>query len=309
MKKISVIFIIGMIFSWAGYFMVSKWGVNTIGSPYVTGMLLRGAALIFLTVYMLVNGKLKELFKVKSYWFILLLIGLLGFLLDTFANIGFKYSSLSTGTALLKVDILMANFVSAVIFKDKLNKFDWLFSLIMLAGVLLVLGVDFKNFRPNWYDLFFILSAAAVTANAFIIKGFQKKYQVSNEVIAYYNNFTVFIAFSVAALITKDAWALKGVDYSGWFLPLVALGGLAQMFIYICYYYNLKKYPVWLVKVLLLFVPIVSAVAGILIFNDKLTAGKIIGIIIVLFGALGIIFLQKNKSKGAQNVQINNEQG
>ncbi len=306
MKKTSIVFIVGMVLSWSSYFLISKWGVGLTGSPYVTGMLLRGAALVFLTLVMLVEGKLKDLLKIKPFWLMLLLIGVLGFMLDTFANIGFKYSSVSTGTALLKTDILMANFVSAIIFKDKLTKYDWMFSLVMLCGVLLVLGVDFKAVTFNWFDVFFLLSAAAVTTNAFIIKRTQKKYEVSNEVIAYYNNLTVFILFVAASLLTGDFAVLGGIGYGGWFIPLVLAGGLAQTLIYVCYYHNLRKYPVWLVKVLLLFVPVISSVAGIIIFKESMTVMKLIGIAVVLSGAAGIIIMQKNKTKGAENVQVNN---
>lgn len=305
MKKNSSIFaIIGMILAWSGYFLLSKWGVVSTGSVYLAGMLLRGAALVFLTIYILAKGEVRELFKIKNCWYILLIIGILGFLLDLFANIGFKYSSVSTGTALLKTDILMANLAAAVIFKDKLNKFDWLFTFVMLAGVMLTLGLDFRNFAFNPYDLFFILSALAVTANAFLIKGAQQKFQLKSDVIAYYNNLIVFAAFTAASIISSDTGTLSNISIDGKFILLVAAGGIAQSLIYICYYYNLNRYPVWFVKVLLLFVPAVSAVAGVLLYNETLTIAKIIGITAVVLGACGIIIVQKNKRKGVENVKI-----
>lgn len=306
MKKINVIFIIGMILSRVGYFLVSKWGVGLTGSPYVTGMLLRGGTFVLMTLLLLFTGKFKELFKIKQFWFMLIIIGCLGFLVDVFANIGFKFSTVSKGSALLRTDVLMANFISVLILKERLNKFDWLFSVVMFVGVLLVLGINFTNIMFNPYDLFFILSAAAVTINAYIIQKTQKKYQADNDVIAYYNNLIVVIAFTVASLVTSDYKILIAIDSGGWFIPLVLAGGMAQMLVYIFYYGNLKKYPVWFIKIVLLFVPVVSAVAGILVFNDVLTVINIIGIVIVLIGAFGIIIVQKNKKRGVENVQINN---
>jgi threonine/homoserine efflux transporter RhtA len=51
-------------------------------------------------------------------------------------------------------------------------------------------------------------------------------------------------------------------------------------------------------------VPAVSAVAGVLLYNETLTIAKIIGITAVVLGACGIIIVQKNKRKGVENVKI-----
>ena len=103
-----------MVLVWAGYYLASKYLVGLTGSPYLTGMLLRASALVIYTLILLISGGLSELVKIKRVWHILLIIGVLGFALDLFANIGFKYSSASTGTALLKLDVLMTNATSAI---------------------------------------------------------------------------------------------------------------------------------------------------------------------------------------------------
>lgn len=295
MKKTDLFPIVGMIVAWAGYYIASKWAVGYTSSPFLAGMLLRLAALVLLTVYVIAKKEFKTLFNIKNCWLILLVIGVLGFLLDTFANIGFQKSSVATGTVLLKLDILMANIISAVIFKDRLSKGDWLCSLVMLGGVLLVLGLDFGGMKFNVYDLFFVLSALAVTINAFVIKKAQKNYKTKSIVIAYYNNLVVLILFTVTALITGDMANIAGINADGKFFALVAAGGLGQSLIYIFYYYNLERYPVWLVKILLLFVPIVSAFIGIIAFGEELTAMKIIGMALVIAGGAGIIMIQKRK--------------
>ncbi|MDD4315882.1 MAG: DMT family transporter [Clostridia bacterium] len=302
MKKSDIIFIAGMIGAWATYYLLSKWAVEYTSSPFVAGMLLRLAALAVLTVYVIATGQLKSLLNIKSSWLILLVIGILGFLLDTFANIGFQKSSVSTGTVLLKLDILMANLISTFILKDKLTKGDWLCSAVMLVGVVFVLGVDFTSVKFNWYDLFFILSALAVTINAFVIKKAQKDYKVKSITIAFYNNLVVLLLFAAMSLVTGDVAKLGGIKTGTTFFALVAVGGLAQSLIYVFYYRNLEKYPVWLVKILLLFVPIVSCVAGVLIFGEVLTAMKIAGMALVIAGGAGIIIIQKRKMRNKEGI-------
>ena len=187
----------GMVIAWSIYYAVSKIMVDATASPYAAGFLLRMGALVFLTAQLCATGNFMELFRQGRTVVILIVIGVFGFLLDLFANLGYAGGSLSTGTALLKTDVLMVNIATVLIYKKKLYPSDWAGTFVMLAGVLLVLGVDFSGFALNVYDLFFILSALCVTANAFIIKAAQEKYKKDSDSISYYNNFVVLLLFAV----------------------------------------------------------------------------------------------------------------
>ena len=274
----------GMIVSWSVYYAASKVLVGAAGSPLTAGFLLRAAALVFLTAQLLLDGSFARLFHQGKAVKILLLIGLFGFLLDLFANLGYARGSLSTGTALLKTDVLMVNLVTVILYKKKLYLSDWLGTLVMLLGVLLVLGVDFGSMRLNPYDLFFLLSAGCVTANAFIIKKAQEKYHEDADMISYYNNFVVLLLFGLSAGISGD---LGKTDWTGigplWWL--VILGGLAQTGIYFFYYRNLKSHEVWEVKLALLLMPVLSCFIGLAFLGEEMTGMKALGIAVVLLGA------------------------
>ena len=282
----------GMILSWSIYYAASKVLVGETGSPLLAGFLLRTAALVFLTVQLLLDGSFTRLFHQGKAVKILLMIGVFGFLLDLFANLGYAGGSLSTGTALLKTDVLMVNLVTVILYKKKLYASDWLGTCIMLLGVLLVLGVDFGSMRLNGYDLFFLLSAACVTANAFIIKRAQDRYHEDADMISYYNNFVVLLLFGTTAAATGDlggfAWERLGKLW--W---LIALGGLAQTGIYFFYYRNLKQHEVWVVKLALLLMPVLSCFIGVFFLEEELTTRKMLGILIVLAGAA--VLLQRGR--------------
>ena len=277
-----------MILSWSVYYAVSKIMVSATGSPLLAGFLLRSFALVFLTAQLLADGSLSRLIRRGKALLILIVIGVFGFLLDLFANLGYAGGSLSTGTALLKTDVLMVNFASVLIYRKRLYPSDWLGTAVMLAGVLLVLGVDFGEMRLHPTDLFFILSALCVTANAFIIKAAQEKYREDADTISYYNNFTVLFLFSIGALVSGD-FKMSAFGTVPGFWWLAALGGLAQTGIYFFYYRNLKKYEVWVVKLYLLLMPVVSCFIGAVFMNEALTAKKLLGIGIVLAGAAVIL--------------------
>ena len=278
----------GMVVSWSIYYAVSKIIVDATGSPLLAGFLLRTAALVFLTVQLLLDKSFARLFHQGKAVFILLLIGVFGFLLDLFANLGYAGGSLSTGTALLKTDVLMVNLATVILYHKKLYVSDWLGTAIMLGGVLLVLGVDSGGMELHVTDLFFLLSAACVSANAFIIKAAQEKYHEDADMISYYNNFVVLVLFGGSAAMMGDIRpAAMGTIPGFWWL--VALGGLAQTGIYFFYYRNLKHFEVWLVKLYLLLMPVLSCFIGVFFLNEELTVKKLLGILVVLAGAAVIL--------------------
>ncbi len=285
--------IAGMVIAWTIYYAVSKYMVDRTGSPYAAGFLLRAAALVFLTVQLAVTGGFRDLFRQGKATVILVIIGVFGFLLDLFANLGYANGgSLGTGTALLKTDVLMVNLLTVAIYRKRLYATDWIGTLLMLAGVLLVLGLDFKEltFRPT--DLFFIASAACVTANAFIIKAAQGRHGQKADTISYYNNFVVLLLFALFAVSRGDLAALKPSETPGfwWF---VLLGGLAQTGIYFFYYRNLKHHEVWIVKLWLLLMPVLSCIVGVLFLGEEPTVWKLVGIGVVLLGAVIILLREK----------------
>ncbi len=279
--------VIGMVVSWSIYYAVSKIVVNATGSALLAGFLLRTAALVFLTLQLTADRNFKRLFhQGKAVW-ILILIGIFGFLLDLFANLGYMHGSLSTGTALLKTDVLMVNLATVIIYHKRLYISDWLGTLVMLLGVLLVLGVDFAGMTFHVTDLYFILSAACVSVNAFIIKAAQEKYREDADMISYYNNFVVLVLFGTSAALHGDFHLPSTLPAGFWWL--VALGGLAQTGIYFFYYRNLKHFEVWLVKLYLLLMPVLSCFIGVFFLKEELTAKKLLGILVVLAGAAVIL--------------------
>ena len=292
--------IAGMVVAWSVFYAVSKGLVDLTGSPFAAGFLLRASALVFLTAQLLADGQFRELFHQGRAALLLAVIGVFGFLLDLFANLGYAGGTLSTGTALLKTDVLMVNLITVAVYRQKLYLSDWLGSLVMVLGVLLVLGLDVRTltFRPA--DLFFLLSALCVTVNAFLIKGAQEKHGRTTDSIAYYNNLTVLVLFALFALARGDLKALRPAAIPH-FWGLVLLGGLAQTCIYFFYYRNLKRHEVWAVKLWLLLMPVVSCLIGVLFLQETLTVRKVLGIAVVLLGAALILLRGKLNTRKTED--------
>lgn len=283
---------------WGSYYVASQKAVEGL-SVFSVGILIRFITMLLLTIVMWRKRQLVLLFQTKGVLRRLLLIGLLGFLLDLTAFIGLTLSPAGSGTALLKCDIIFVNLISVMIYKEKFTKRDWLFTFIMLFGVFMVMGIDFSQLSfHGGGEIFFVLSALFVSINAFVIKSVQKdkKNPMEDNVIAFYNNFVTMILFFVSSLIMGTLGQLKHLAENKSTLIATIIAGLGQTLVYIVYYYNLRRYPVWIVKVFNLLMPIVSAIISFVLFKETMEKNQYIGMVVVLLGALGILIEQKKKA-------------
>ncbi len=185
-----------------------------------------------------------------------------------------------------------------LVYKERFTALDWGLSLVMLLGVFLVLEIDFSHLDLfNVGNVFFILSALFVSINAFLIKEVQHHptHPAGDGTIAYYNNLITLVLFSLAALVTRQVGELGRIAGNGGLALALLLSGVGQTLIYIVYYYDLRHEPVWLVKVILLLMPLVAAVLGLLLFGDGMSAVQMAGFAIVLTGALFILLTHSRR--------------
>jgi len=284
---------------WGCYYVASQQAVSYM-SVFTVGVIIRIITFCLLTARILLRHEIDDLIHVKGIWPKLLLIGCLGFLLDLTAFIGLSLTSAGSGTALLKCDILFINLISVLIYKHKFSVLEWLYTFVMLFGVMLVMGIDLKEFRiGNIGNVFFILSALFVSINAFVIKSVQldKQNPAKDDVVAYYNNVVAMILFIVTACGTKTIGQIITLKNNPSLMSTLLSAGIGQTLVFMVYYYNLRRYPVWLVKVFLLLMPVVAAVLGYVLFSDTMNLMQFAGMIVVLAGALGILMEQKQKRR------------
>lgn len=280
---------------WGSYYVASQCLVGYT-SVFTAGIGIRFLTMVFLTAGMWKRRELGKLLFVRGTVQRLLLIGTLGFLLDLTAFIGLSMSSAAGGTALLKCDVLIVNFLSMIIYRQKFTWKIWGCTFVMLLGVFLVMGIDIADFQirdPG--NIFFLLSAFFVSLNAFVIKSVQLDSccPLSDSVVAYYNNFITMVYFAAASLFMGTADEIVRA-FAGWkSISALLLAAVGQTFIYIVYYHNLRNYPVWIVKTFLLLMPPVSACISFVLFQERLSSGQYFGIAVLIAGALGILSEQK----------------
>ena len=280
---------------WGTYYVASQKLVG-FTSSFTSGLSIRFVVMLALIVIMAKRGELGLLWKTEGVRARLVMIGTLGFLLDWTAFLGLSMSSAATGTALLKCDVLMVNIISVIVYKQKFTWKAWVCTFVMLFGVFMVMGIDFTNFKiaePG--NIFFLLSALFVSINAFVIKSVQldKKNPICDDVVAFYNNFITMIFFTAASLIAGTVKEVQNIFTDKYVALALLFAAAGQTLVYVVYYHNLRNYPVWLVKVFLLFMPIVSTIITFVLFGEHMVGKQYIGMAVVILGALGILMQQK----------------
>jgi len=286
---------------WGSYYVASHEALRFL-STFPVGIVIRFLTMILLTAIMWRKKELGSLFRVKGVLKRLICIGVLGFLLDATAFIGLSMASAGLGTVLLKCDILFVNLISVFVYRQKFTPFDWTATFVMLFGVVLVLGIDPADFDlANAGNLFFVLSALFVSINAFVIKSVQLDpvNPVSDDVVAYYNNFVTMLLFTLTSCLTGEAAQLALIPKNSYLVGALLLSGLGQTLIYVVYYYNLRRFPVWQVKIFLLLMPIVSALISFALFGDTMSGIQYLGMAVVLLGAVSIL-VEQHRQEGKQ---------
>lgn len=281
-----------LVIVWGSYYVANKLALTKF-SVVFTGVFIRFFVLLIMLLYMGLRKELKTIFKTKYVFARLVLIGLLGFLLDFTAFLGFKYSTASKGAILLRSDVLFSSLISFFL-GEKFYLIDIVLTVMMLVGVFMVSGLSIYNFSFNFADIFFLLSALFISINAFVIRGVQndKENRVSDNVIAFYNNFFTMIFFLIffGKDMKIDEFAFLGSNLTTMGLLLASVG---QFLIYIVYYYTLRIFPVWLVRSSLLLMPVYVSLFSFIFLNERLSMIQILGMATILLCALGLIINQK----------------
>jgi drug/metabolite transporter (DMT)-like permease len=189
----------------------------------------------------------------------------------------------------------MANAMTIVIYRFRFGKLDWFFTVTILVGVCLVLGVNPHDLHFQPFDVFFVLSAFFVTLNAFLIQHVQCRHGTSNTVIAYYNNLFTLLIFS-AVTGAAGLWGeLAEIGRNRELLAILILGSAAQTLIYVFYYKCLARLPVYLIKILLLFIPVFTMLFNVGVMGRSLTFMHLAGSFLVLGSAFGVLYFGRNR--------------
>lgn len=278
-------------FIWSTYYISSNY-LNSRLDMFVSGAIIRAITLLILLIFLGFTGQWWKLKIPKSSLLRLLLIGVLCFVLDGTAFIGFMHCSSSEGTALLKADIIFILIMTAISDHKLPSLKNALLSLFMLLGIFVLVDTGARgSYFSGVYSWFFIASAFAASCNAFLVKGTQKRFpQITDMAIAVYNLLFSGICFLIVSICSGAFFAeIAECAYEVDLITASIISGALDAGLFVIYYSSLRRFSVWLVKIFLLTMPAISSLISLLLFGDTLALQELIGITIICVGALLIM--------------------
>lgn len=274
-----------MVISWSFYYILDNSLITAVQSPYLVGLLLRLGTFFTMTAIFALSKRLKWVFQIQGWFAKAFLIAAVAFLFDFLINIGLQYSSASSGTALLKTEILFVFLLDAFIRKKRLSPTEYILSILMVAGVVLIVTGGRSTFDA--WSILFVISALLNSICAFEIKKIQADYSIDSYQIAYFNNVVSLILYAIITMLFVKEWhslPMKNLNFSQLILCV-----LCQTLLMLTYYKALKITQVWIVKVVQLAIPILTIFIQRFFCGETLGICQNIGIVLSLASALFLI--------------------
>lgn len=286
-----------MVVSWTIYYILCDKLIDLFGSPFYVGFLLRVITIIGLTIYFGVQRTFKFDFNKRKFPLVVI-TALTAFAFDCLINVALQYSSASTGTALLKTEMIFVLAINAISGKVKIKLIDLLLVLLMSSGSTMIVLRDFSTFRVDLWSMLFVISALLNSICAFLIKKMQTNLAINSNQIVYINNVVSCIMYFILSFcITRASF----VEYSRMLnansISVLLICGFCQITLMLTYYSALGKYPVWIVKVVLLVIPILTLVWDGIFKGTTFTPLQLIGIVLTIMSAGAMIGRTKANRK------------
>jgi len=289
---------------WALFLVSHRVLVHHLGIPVmIAGFWTRVIGISLLFTAIVLKGELRQFLHPGRLLRFALLIGLGAFAINLCAFFGFRFTDASSGAIIQKTDILFTLIASHFLLRETMDRSDWAGTLLMVLGTVVLLWQKLLHLSPSLIgDFLFLLSAALLTINAFIIK--TKLGPMSNRVIATYNSSVTLTGFALCLFVgmVLGQYDDPVIVFRAWPTALMTLlGGGSVAALFLLYYRALGRLPFWLVRVLLLVVPVWSVLIECCFLKKEPSLNEIAGIIVILSGA-GLIVLSHDRRQRADRV-------
>ncbi|MDD3052307.1 MAG: DMT family transporter [Candidatus Cloacimonetes bacterium] len=277
------------------------WGISLIATK---SLLLNGFTpniitflrfLIASVIMILFMGKKLFINIQKEDWKYLILMGLGGVsLFYYFENAGLQYTTVGN-TSLITATIPMFTLITAHFAYGKKLSWQNVTGIVSgLLGTFILFYEDLINSTINLKgDFLVFLSVIMWIVYSFAYQKIMKKYPASN---------ITFIVFILGSLFLVPSVILNISDFSALRInssSLISLLFLSVVCSFIAYYLwnlSINGIGIKITSNLILFIPIVSITAGILVFGESFNINLIFSTILILLGAYLASFSRKNNS-------------
>ncbi len=222
--------------------------------------------------------------RARRNW--LLLIALLGCGINLTWIWGTKLTGVASASALGRADALFTLMLATFIFGEKVPRRAWLFVPIMLGGVVILTNITPQTLLVrNMGDIMILASAFLLSLNAFFIKRLMRF--MPGPAIARWNSLIMGLAFTLICAAMYGFTRLPRIP-AGALAAMAACGALGAL-AFVGYYAALRIMDAWLVRMLLLSIPVAATLGEWIFWSEAPGFRRICGALLIICGAAGIM--------------------
>ncbi|MCX7863304.1 MAG: DMT family transporter [Bacteroidales bacterium] len=280
-------------------FAMFFWGLSFVGTKYAL-LVLHPISLVLIrlfisVVFLLILGySFNLLDKIKpghGKWFLILgfFEPFLYFMGETY---GLKLVSPTIGSIIISTIPLFVPWGAFIFFKEKIYWKNFLGILISVIGVILTMLNKNMEFTASWTGVGLVMIAVvSAIVYTLLIRYIAQDYSALS-IITYQNiiGIPMFIPFFIIYEFKEFTFA--SIDNNLW-MVLFLLGIFPSSLSYLFYTYSVKKIGVSKTSVFVNLIPIITAIASYILFNEEFSLMKLFGIMTVIAG----LYLSQSASK------------
>jgi drug/metabolite transporter (DMT)-like permease len=275
---------------WAGSFISVKITVDEI-SPINLAFIRFLIATPFMFFIILLRKREKTLPKKELP--ALVVLGLSGVtLIYIFQYIGIEYTTASTASVLINVNVIFIAILSFLFLKEQFSLKKTGGVALSFIGVIIVIFAQMRNEAIAFSDIFLLgcilvlLSAGCWSIYSIVGKRILTKHDPIT-VTAY--AFAIGTVFYLPFISYDIATVIQNISINGW-MAILYLAFLSSVFGYICWYYALSKIEASRAAVFLNLIPLFTITMS-FFFNEIPTIIFLVGAILIIYG---VYLTQKN---------------
>ena len=217
------------------------------------------------------------------------------FLYFIFEGYGLKNTSPIIGSGIIAMIPLVTPIAARIFLKERLTPMNIVGFIISFVGVIVLLLNKNLEFTASPKGILF-LSGAVVVAVGYSIALIRLTKLYKPLTITWMQNIIGMIYFIPLTIIMERFEPSNFANVGGYIVPLVCLGVFCSSLAYALWAFTFSKLGASRANVYSNLIPVFTAIFSYFIIHESLTANKIIGILVVVFGLILSQLKPKTKS-------------
>ena len=273
---------------WGFTFMASAIAQETV-TPFLL-LAYRFVISTLILAFPLIIGKKKLQFKGKNIRSLLLLGLLEPCLYFIGEQYGVRFTNSSFSGIMIALIPIVTLFLAAVMLKERPTKAQWFFSILSIAGIIVITLSESSGGQVNFLG-FLCLLLAVITGSCYTVvsKKISDEFSVYERTLI--TQIMAAIFYSALAMIEhrNDLTALvEPIKSTDFLLAVLYLAVFASVLGYSMFNYSVANAPTAQIVVLCNLTTVISVLAGVFILGEPFSIFSAVGIIAVLSGIWGV---------------------